>query len=166
MSRGPGRIERAIGELLAANPDASFTIIEVAKHCYPDAAPIEKRHTVSVLRASRNVVRRDPDWAMRWSSNHGCPYHFVNHASLKSLCISRLRDRPWGEKYLEAVISGSLSPEEIYSRHLTGSADGDVEAVELHIAKRTGNVAGAAELQAKRDAQQAQRMAIVRELMR
>jgi hypothetical protein len=166
MSRGPGRIERAIGKLLAANPDASFTIIEVAKHCYPDAAPIEKRHTVSVLRASRNVVRRDPDWAMRWSSNPGCPYHFVNHASLKSFCISRLRDRPWGKKYLEAVISGSLSPEEVYARYLTSRAEGDVEDVELHIAKRTGNVDRAAELQAKRDAQQAQHMASVQQFMR
>jgi hypothetical protein len=33
MSRGPGRIERAIRQLFDANPDEAFITDEIAEHC-------------------------------------------------------------------------------------------------------------------------------------
>jgi hypothetical protein len=39
MSRGPGRIERAIRQLFDGNLDLAFVTDEVAEHCYPNAQP-------------------------------------------------------------------------------------------------------------------------------
>ena len=69
MSRGPGRIERAIRVLFDANPDLAFVTDELAEHCYPDAKAIERKHQVSVLRAARSlaekaralITQNDPD---------------------------------------------------------------------------------------------------------
>jgi hypothetical protein len=48
MSRGPGRIARAIRQLFDANPDLAFVTDELCEHCYPDARPIERKHQVAV----------------------------------------------------------------------------------------------------------------------
>jgi hypothetical protein len=37
MSRGPGRVERAIRELFDAHPDKAFVTDELCEHCYPNA---------------------------------------------------------------------------------------------------------------------------------
>jgi hypothetical protein len=62
MSRGPGRLERAIRALFDANPDLAFVTDELCEHCYPDARPIQRKHQVAVLRAAWNVLKHDPDW--------------------------------------------------------------------------------------------------------
>jgi hypothetical protein len=36
MSKGPGRIERAIRQLFDAHPDLAFVTDELCEHCYPD----------------------------------------------------------------------------------------------------------------------------------
>jgi hypothetical protein len=51
MSRGLGRVQRGIVELLESNPDEAFTVDRIAEHVYPDADEIEKRHRVAILRA-------------------------------------------------------------------------------------------------------------------
>ena len=56
MSRGPGRIERAIRALLDAHPDEAFTTDDLAAHCYPDADVIEHKHRVAVVRAANKVI--------------------------------------------------------------------------------------------------------------
>lgn len=38
MSRGPGRVERAIRQLLDASPDRAFLTGDLVKHCFPDAS--------------------------------------------------------------------------------------------------------------------------------
>jgi hypothetical protein len=43
MSKGPGRIERAIRELFDDNPDLAFVTDELCEHCYPAARPIERK---------------------------------------------------------------------------------------------------------------------------
>ena len=64
MSRGPGRIERAIRALFDANPDAAFTTDDLCRACYP-ARRVEHKHRVAVWRAAHNVLKHDPDWADR-----------------------------------------------------------------------------------------------------
>ena len=49
MSRGPGRIERALRALFDAHPDLAFVTDELCEHCYPGVV-IEKKHQVAVLR--------------------------------------------------------------------------------------------------------------------
>jgi hypothetical protein len=84
MSRGPGRIERAIRALLDANPDRAFTTDELCEHCYPVVA-IEKKHMVAVLRAAMNVLKADPDWtAERVWGDKGNRYRFFNRDSVVS----------------------------------------------------------------------------------
>lgn len=88
MSRGPGRIERAIRELFDAHPDEAFVTDELVEHCYPDARPIEQKHRVAVLRAVRNVLKHDPDWRMVPSESHGGTMTFFNRASARSWALA------------------------------------------------------------------------------
>jgi hypothetical protein len=87
MSRGPGRIERAIRELFDAHPDLAFVTDELAEHCYPDAGPIERKHQVAVLRAAQKVVANDPDWTVWLISGMGTGLVFVNQANVQSYTL-------------------------------------------------------------------------------
>src|SRR5690242_2974162 len=89
MSRGPGRIERAIRQLFDAHPDLAFVTDELAEHCYPDARPIERKHQVAVLRAAHKVVEDDPDWRIWKIVGMGCGYAFVNVCNVQSYVIGR-----------------------------------------------------------------------------
>jgi hypothetical protein len=110
----------------------SFKVTDIVRHCYPGVVEPEKKHTVSVLRAAWKVVQRDPDWGIRtWGPGPGNGYRFVNFASIKSV--------------------GCDGKE-------SGGYDGK-DMVELHIARRNGDIERAAEIQtemkAKFDAKRA-----------
>ena len=62
MSRGPGRIERAIRALFDASPDRAFLTADLCEHCFPNVRRIERKHEVSTLRAVRKIIADDPDW--------------------------------------------------------------------------------------------------------
>jgi hypothetical protein len=53
MSRGPGKIDRIIAALFAAEPDNAFMLHELLGHVYPDVEYYEKKHRVAVLRAAK-----------------------------------------------------------------------------------------------------------------
>jgi hypothetical protein len=55
MSRGAGRIEAAIQKLFAEHPDVGFTTDDLVQHCFPDIRAIEKKHRVSILRATSDA---------------------------------------------------------------------------------------------------------------
>jgi hypothetical protein len=85
MSRGPGRIERAIRELFDAHPDLAFVIDELCERCYPNAAgQIERKHQVAVLRAAWAVIEDDPDWRAWRIAGMGRGWVFVNEANVQS----------------------------------------------------------------------------------
>lgn len=90
MSKGPGRIERAIRVLFDAHPDLAFVTDELAEHCYPDARPIERRHQVATLRAARRIIARDPDWTAWRIEGQGRGWVFLNHANVRSYALARL----------------------------------------------------------------------------
>jgi hypothetical protein len=146
MSRGPGRIERAIRELFAANPDLAFKVVDLVEHCYPGVTESEKKHTVSVIRASRGVVEKDRDWTI-WKSEYGKggTLVFVNQASLQSHCLGFLMADYWYDDD-RATLLARLAP---------GGRDHDLlkkrkKFVDLHIAERDGDPR-AAEMKAKID---------------
>ena len=90
MSRGPGRIERAIRELLDAHPDLVFVTDELVEHCYPGITTIERKHQVSVLRAAHNAIANDRDWrawGMPIAQGHGLV--LMNCGNLKSYLMGR-----------------------------------------------------------------------------
>ena len=85
MSRGPGRIERAIRALFDAHPDAVFVTDELCEHCYPGVS-VEKKHRVAVLRAMGNVLKDDPDWhGRRMWGDQGNRWKFYNRDSIASV---------------------------------------------------------------------------------
>lgn|SRR4051794_27528183 len=89
MSRGPGRIERAIEAAFQANPHRAYTGEELVRLAYPDAysgeacdhsvawasvtgAPepgVAKKHRVAVYRAAHNVAARLL-WGVRVLDTH------------------------------------------------------------------------------------------------
>ena len=108
MSRGPGRIERAIRVLFDANPDLAFVTDELAEHCYPDAKAIERKHQVSVLRAAQKVIASDPDWEAWRSERHGRQRIFVNRANVESYAQGRLIAERYRDDYVSRAYSAAL----------------------------------------------------------
>lgn len=90
MSRGAGRIERAIREVFDTHPDLAFITDELAEHCYPDATTIERKHQVSVLRSAHKVAAADPDWEAWRIYGMGRGWVFVNHANVQSYTLGRM----------------------------------------------------------------------------
>jgi hypothetical protein len=58
MSKGPGRIERAIAAALDAEPDGAFTTDDLCDRVYRGVNRIEKKHRVAELRAASNLMKR------------------------------------------------------------------------------------------------------------
>lgn len=53
MSRGPGRVERAILAAFAAEPDNAFTTDDLCQRAFPTVNRVEKKHRVAVFRAAK-----------------------------------------------------------------------------------------------------------------
>jgi hypothetical protein len=87
MSRGPGRIERALRTLFDSAPAGrAFFTDELIEHCFPEIDEIERTHTVSVLRAARKIVAGDPDWrSNRQAASQQMV--FYNHGNLTSCAL-------------------------------------------------------------------------------
>jgi len=96
MSRGPGKIERAIENLLRVNSRRSFTGEELTLACYPGINRPEKKHRVSALRAMRKIAP-SLHWGSRfiWGSNGSLV--FFNLLDLRSYAIGATRAFENGE---------------------------------------------------------------------
>jgi hypothetical protein len=95
VSRGPGRIERAIRQLFDAHPDEAFVTDELAEHCYPDVRPVTRKHQVAVLRAAWNVLKNEADWCEERINGMGNGYVFYNAANVRSTTLGR--SIVWGD---------------------------------------------------------------------
>jgi|SRR5271169_2974524 len=60
MSKGPGRIGRAIAAMFDAEPENAFTVEELCERAYPGVS-VEKKHRVTVIRAANNLALRRPE---------------------------------------------------------------------------------------------------------
>ena len=69
MSKGPGRVARAIVAALEAAPTNALTTQELCERCYEP--PITKKHRVAVLRALKQVMARRDDIATMASEGLG-----------------------------------------------------------------------------------------------
>jgi hypothetical protein len=90
MSRGPGRIERAIRELLDAHPNLAFVTDDLVRHCYSGVETIERKHQVSVLRAAQHVIAHDRNWTARRSNGQGGGWVIFNQGNLQSYGLSMI----------------------------------------------------------------------------
>jgi hypothetical protein len=160
MSRGPGRIERAIRELFDAHPDFAFVTDELVEHCYSDVRPIERKHQVAVLRAAWKVIDADPDWSAYRTKGQGQGWVFANRANLQSWALGRMimggvfgsdfiyrsekrtrRASWWWKPTTREDLLEKLKPESD-SRYLEQIQPGGFWAkeVERHRARRAGDV--------------------------
>lgn len=94
MSRGPGRIERTIKDLLAECPTSAFTTDEIIQACFPDESTILKKHRVSALRSLRKT---SIGWFSEMISHSHGAFVIYNPYNLRSYAIGRTRAREWDE---------------------------------------------------------------------
>jgi hypothetical protein len=98
MSRGPGKIERAVAALLDGNPDMAVTAEELARRVYGIVA-VEHKHIVSVLRALRRLAQRRPDIGKTWGRdrkrlhNKGGSTVWFNRRNVQSYGLMMLKTR-------------------------------------------------------------------------
>jgi hypothetical protein len=109
VSRGPGRIERAIDAALR-DADRSFSVVELAALAYPGINRTEKKHSVSVLRAVNNIAERLFVWT--WRTYEGASrFFFCNGSNVRSYAHGLLRI--WGAERSLDEIDRILSDPEI-----------------------------------------------------
>ena len=65
MSKGPGRVQRIISQMIAEEPEGAWTTDEICRRVYPDGASVDKKHRVAVLRALRRMKFPSNDWRFK-----------------------------------------------------------------------------------------------------
>jgi hypothetical protein len=87
MSRGPGKIQRAIEAVFAAEPDNGFLLSELCERVYSGVNRIEKKHRVAVARAANGI----PWLAHMKRETLGGELVFYNPASVMAYAMARLK---------------------------------------------------------------------------
>ena len=166
MSRGPGRIERAILDLFEEHPEGAWTTADLCRLIYPTANRVEKKHRVAVLRAMDNVMdkedacHRDWDWFC-FGFNGATARVFCNFANVMSYSLAKAKscnDRRWrdGERrtLTEEELLKSLQPGGDYHEYVIPGGTWD-RHVREYIAKRDGNQETAEKLAAEQERENA-----------
>jgi hypothetical protein len=84
MSKGAGRIERAIVEAFVAEPDNAFTVEDLCDCVYRGVNRVEKKHRVAVLRAMKKMASNGHD--VGWLRSAGWNAHPVQLEQPGILC--------------------------------------------------------------------------------
>lgn len=90
MSRGPGRIQRAIEDAFRQNPRATYAVDDLAALAYPGVNHIEKKHRVAVLRAGAAAAGAC-GWWYGWAERPGHPVVYCNPLDLRSYATWNMR---------------------------------------------------------------------------
>lgn len=90
MSRGPGKIERAIEVAFTAAPHETFSVAELGSVTYPSLNRVEKRHRVAIIRAADRVASR-LWWAKLISERPGGEIIYCNTLDVRSYALGRSR---------------------------------------------------------------------------
>jgi hypothetical protein len=91
MSRGPGRIERAIAAILDGEADNAFTTEDLCERVYSGVNRVEKKHRVAVLRAANRLVKRRDNTDCWRSDNLGGTRVYFNIDNVMSYVMARLK---------------------------------------------------------------------------
>src|SRR5262249_8004802 len=87
MSKGPGRIQRAIMAAFEAEPDNAFTTVELCERAYPAARVWEKKHRIAVMRAAKKIPKLDHEQ----SDTLGGQLVFYDPFNVMSYAMARLK---------------------------------------------------------------------------
>jgi hypothetical protein len=172
MSRGPGRIQRAIEAAFKADPDNALTTMELCERVY-GTEHVGKKHRVAVVRAAKRIPSLDY-WI---GDNLGGQLVFFVRFNIKSYGMARLKgdhfenyrneDKrrcgwPWREPSTEAELRAKLRNAE--HRKLMAKNGAWWRHIEIAKAKARGDEQRAAELQAAIDKELAQIIGNIKEL--
>jgi len=91
MSKGPGRVSRAVETALEAEPDSAFTVEDLCDRVYRGINQVEKKHRVSVLRAAKAIVARRPELVWMKSEGLGGTLVVFNRYQVLSYAMARLK---------------------------------------------------------------------------
>ncbi len=94
MSKGPGRIERAIEAAFKSNPDGYFSVPDLA-HLIYERKEVTRSERVAIQRAAHRVAER-LHWTTHRASKRGAELIFVNALSLRSYGFGWIRARHGG----------------------------------------------------------------------
>jgi hypothetical protein len=85
MSKGPGRVQRAILGLIEAEPDGAWTIADLCRDAYPGANQIERKHRVAVLSALRRLPALPGTWRAWNRYRRGTKHYLCDPCNERSL---------------------------------------------------------------------------------
>jgi hypothetical protein len=91
MSRGPGRIERAMAAILDTKPDNAFTTEELCERIYCGVNRVEKKHRVAVLRAANRLIKHRDNTGCQRCENLGGSRVYFNIDNVMSYAMARLK---------------------------------------------------------------------------
>ena len=91
MSRGPGRIERAIAAVLDGEANNAFTTEDLCERVYSGVNRVEKKHRVAVLRAANKLVKRRDNIGCLRGGNLGGTTVYFNIDNVMSYAMARLK---------------------------------------------------------------------------
>ena len=156
MSKGPGRIERAIAEILDREPDNAFTTEDLCEKIYR-TKHVERNHRIAVMRAAANLAKRRDNMRIWRSSNLGRTKIYLtldnvmsySMAWLKSDYIYRYRSHDervnwWKGAYTEEKLRALLTKGGKFYEHVRrgGSWWKNVESFKAQLAaQRSGDKA-------------------------
>ena len=165
MSRGPGKVERAIEALFAKEPDNAFTTNELSARVYSGVDSIEKKHRVAVVRAAKAIAKRRDDIAYLASHGLGGMLVFYRYYDLMSYAMARLKSEStyehndkrlaWAKD--EAKLRAQLAKGGQHSHLLTKGGAWRLH-IEQRLARRDGNDERAAEIETELNARLARTM--------
>ena len=151
MSRGPGHVEKTLRELFANNPTDAFTTEELVAAAYPGVNRIEKKHRVSVLRATRRIVETVPELA---SSAGGFARRALHHAAdWQSFGLGRLLKTGTRVSSRRGETEFYQSKEAMRAKANSSPPQTWHRAVLIHRAQRDGDTDTAAALSAEQEAE-------------
>jgi hypothetical protein len=162
MSKGPGKLERAIADAFARDPSATFSVEDLGPICYPGLNKVEKKHRVAIIRAADNVAAR-----MWWGRTYcsGVPCVYCNLCDLHSYAMGNWREQ-WPNGYCCWSIDES---EERVGRNIKENDDNDVfrgswrrlAKINTHDRDGTADCEEYRRLEAEQDASEQRRKAFI-----
>ena len=90
MSRGLGKIEKAIEAAFTAYPSATFSVLDLGPIAYPGLDSMEKKHRAAIIRAADKVAERLWWWKCI-NERPGGHVIYCNRLDVRSYAIGRLR---------------------------------------------------------------------------
>jgi hypothetical protein len=104
MGKGFGSVQHKIAEILAANVDDALRVDELCWKVYGEYL-VEKKHRVSVIRAAKALVKKQPDLDWMGSSGPRGGLAFYNRGSVMSYARARLKARGLPESQIQVHLA-------------------------------------------------------------